>query len=219
MKNAHAIFTGWFVAVFSCGVMTAETVSAAECTCQQHDAKATGDSACSRTETSSYCTISFGSSTQSRPQVMELLDSGIIQGTFGLPATLSPFTGSTADPVDAAYRVVNVVGRAPHGFDLTKLVPDAAGYFTTALMINFALTAVQQDDTRESFVKAMSAYFIGDQNQSDQDIFNAFTMGQDTELSFNDSKLVVRYGCAALTYGDGANTIVVANNDSQGACE
>lgn len=219
MRNAHVILTGWFFVVFFCVWSATEAVLAAECTCQQHDAKATGDSACSRTETSSYCTISYGSSAQSRLQVMKLLDSGIIEGTIGGPATLKPFIGDIADPVIVAYRVVNAVGFAPPGFDLEKLVPDAAEYFTTALMINFALTAVQQDDTRDSFVEAMSAYFGEEHSESDQDIFDAFTMGEDTELSFDNSKLVVRFGCAALTYGDGAKTIVVANEKGQGACE
>lgn len=219
MQYAQTIVVVWLVAVLSCGLSAADVAMAAECKCQQQSAKATGDSACSRTETSSYCTISYGSSAQSHAQIMQFLNSGAIQGTFGLPDKLSPFIGSTADPADAAYRVVNAVGLGLQNFDLTQLVPDAAEYFTKALMINFALTAVQQDDTSESFTAAMKTYFSSDRAQSNQDIFDAFTMGKDTELSFDNSKLVVRYGCAALTYGDGANTIVVANEKSQGACE
>ncbi len=219
MQYFHAVFAGWLFALLSSSVLWAETALAEECTCQQHNAKADGDSACSRTETNSYCTISFGSSAETRPRVREFLEYGVIQGETGAPSSLSPFVEGTVDPVEVAYRVVELVGRPPSDFDLRNIVPNAGEYFTTALMINFALSALQQEDTIESFAKAMTMFFDSAEKQDQENILDAFTTGKDTEMSFDSSTLVVRYGCAALTYGDSANTVVVANEKGQGACD
>lgn len=195
------------------------TAFAAECACKQHDAKASGDTACSRTESSSFCTISYGSSAESRERIVGLLNDGVISGPTGGSQAMEQFIGSVIDPIDAAYRSLDVLGRIPSSIDAFRNTRNIALHFNTILMINFALSATLQEDTRADFTAAMTDFFKSDDASRNEDILNAFIGGNDTQIDFGNSELIVRLGCASLAYGQGKNTIVIASRDGVNNCE
>lgn len=216
---AFARVCAWLI-FFGFLFVTAESgLHASECKCGQHDAKASGPNACSRTESKSYCTIAFGASGNTQSKVSSALSSGAFgSAPISSGAELRPLLGNVEDPFDTASRLVSLAGRKE--FDiynrLSSFVKNPAETFTLALMLNFSYSAIEL--APDPFLSAAKVYFGHDHRQTDDVIFKAFTTrGADAELPFGSGRLKVRFHCAVLSYSQ-YTSIVVSGDDVQGVC-